>query len=372
MQRVCKSTRLCVTAMTRRLELIDGKLSRSVLRGGSGGDAVFLTRHCNRVYKVEICKRTSGKRGCPYCSNKRVCSDNALSVLFPKIANEWHPEKNGKLKPNAVIKYSNKRVWWLCSQCKREWQSTIGIRTFTGRGCPFCAGQRVTKENSLQTVFPKIAKEWHKERNGKLLPSQVMSKTKKKVWWRCGKNKEHEWEASVGSRTGLGTGCPYCSGNLVSDKNALSSCFPDISLLWHPTKNGKLTVHDVSVKSQKVVWWRCPKSPDHVFQKLVAAMTASSGKKNQGCPFCSGTQLCKTNTLAYRNPKLAKEFHPTLNGKLTAKTVFATTDKKLWWQCSRSNEHIWQASAYSRATVGTGCPHCLGRSWLTQERPRRR
>ena len=40
---------------------------------------------------------------CPYCSNRKVNNENNLQKLFPLIAKEWHPTKNGILKPNLNV-----------------------------------------------------------------------------------------------------------------------------------------------------------------------------------------------------------------------------------------------------------------------------
>lgn len=39
--------------------------------------------------------------------------------------------------------------------------------------------------------------------------------------------------------------------------NSFAEVFPGLVALWHPTKNGDLTPHDVAAKSGAEVWWRC-------------------------------------------------------------------------------------------------------------------
>ena len=39
---------------------------------------------------------------------------NSLALKNPKIANEWHPVKNGDLTPNDIAASSNIKVWWKC------------------------------------------------------------------------------------------------------------------------------------------------------------------------------------------------------------------------------------------------------------------
>nr|AIF20246.1 hypothetical protein [uncultured marine group II/III euryarchaeote KM3_88_H06] len=65
---------------------------------------------------------------------------NRLSSLFPEVANEWHPTKNGNLSPDDFVYGSHKRVWWLCSNdSDHEWKTKIFQRTGKETGCPSCA-----------------------------------------------------------------------------------------------------------------------------------------------------------------------------------------------------------------------------------------
>jgi hypothetical protein len=64
------------------------------------------------------------------------------------------------------------------------------------------------------------------------------------------------------------------------------------------------------------------------------------------------------NSLAEKNPKLAKQWHPTQNGDLTPSDVTTGSDKKVWWICSKGHE--WDAQISNR-TTGRGCPECSGK-----------
>lgn len=59
-------------------------------------------------------------------------------------------------------------------------------------------------------------------------------------------------------------------------------------------------------------------------------------------------------------PHLLKEWHPTKNGDLTPKDITQGSVKKVWWLCSKDDDHEWQSTVNNR-TNGTGCPVCLGR-----------
>ena len=71
----------------------------------------------------------------------KVSKDNNFAFKFPDIAKEWHPIKNGDLKPYMYTKGSNKRFWWQCSKDKNhEWDSVIYERTKSKNPntCPHC------------------------------------------------------------------------------------------------------------------------------------------------------------------------------------------------------------------------------------------
>jgi DNA-directed RNA polymerase subunit RPC12/RpoP len=137
----------------------------------------------------------------------KITEEYNLGKLYPNLVREWHPTKNSGLTPYQILPKSNKKVWWKCSQ-GHEWQVVIYHRT-SGSGCPYCAGQRATKENNLVKRNPELAEEWHPTKNGKLKPEDLMPHSGKKVWWMC--KKGHEWKASLDNRS-RGTGCPYCAG----------------------------------------------------------------------------------------------------------------------------------------------------------------
>ncbi len=49
-------------------------------------------------------------------------------------------------------------------------------------------------KQSLAQTHPDIAKQWHPTNNGDLSPSDVTKGSHKKIWWKCDKEDDHEWE----------------------------------------------------------------------------------------------------------------------------------------------------------------------------------
>jgi hypothetical protein len=80
-----------------------------------------------------------------------------LSVTHPELAAQWHPTRNGNLRPEDVTAGNNKKVWWKCNVADdHEWEATVSNRTL-GTGCPCCAGKKVVPSNCLATLYPEIA-----------------------------------------------------------------------------------------------------------------------------------------------------------------------------------------------------------------------
>ena len=170
-------------------------------------------------WQAQIGSRTRG-RGCPICSGTKVIKETSLAKIRPDIAAEWHPTKNKGLTPEQIAPQSSKKVWWQCKKNpKHVWKIGVNNR-FKANHCPYCSGQRVTKQKSLQMLKPKLAKEWHPSKNDDLSPEHVRPGSNKKVWWMC--DKGHEWEAQIVNRSKVkGTSCPFCSGKRASAENNL-------------------------------------------------------------------------------------------------------------------------------------------------------
>ena len=105
---------------------------------------------CVHEYEQAVKDKTDG-HGCPYCCEcpKKICFHQSLSFTHPELSKQWHPTKNGVLKPEDVSCGSAKKVWWVCDvNCTHIWDASIKSRT-RGRGCSKCAKK-----------FSKMGIEW--------------------------------------------------------------------------------------------------------------------------------------------------------------------------------------------------------------------
>ena len=233
------------------------------------------------VWNEPIRRRTSTEGKCPFCSGTRLAPDNSLAAREPALAAEWHPTRNGRLKPVDITSRTNRQVWWQCAAGPdHEWQASPADRKQYPT-CPFCSNRRTTKDNSLAKAYPAVAKEWHPTKNGKLQPADVVAGSGKKVWWKCPWGSDHEWNCRVVNRTRYNTGCPFCAGLRVSKTNSLTRLYPSVAKQWHPSRNGTVKPSEVVANSTKVAWWMCNRS--HEWKARIRSRITFKGRH---CPKC--------------------------------------------------------------------------------------
>ena len=361
------------------------KKTVSQIMKASGIAVWWLCSKCSHAWRAAPSDRTVSESGCPACyqaqleyarlhpqrteTPRRVLSADSppsrqwyekpssqgfvsLYAYSKSIARQWHPIKNGTLTANEIAKGSDAIAWWKCNKGPdHEWQAVVYSRTKTRTAqCPFCKNLRLSVTNRLSTTAPALAKEFHPTLNGGLKPAQVIAGGSTKYWWRCKKNKAHEWETSMNLRI-KGSQCPYCSHHKVSKDNCLSREFPYLAAQLHPTKNGNKNGSNIAPQSGILVWWLCQKGPDHEWQ----AKPSNRTSRGSGCPCCSGKKACSTNSLAALFPSIAKEWDHQKN-KLTPDQVTAKSSLEVAWRCKKG--HRWTQVIGKRTARGSACYEC--------------
>lgn len=266
--------------------------------------------------------------------------------MSPQLINFWDYEKNIDIA--LVSSGSNKKFWWKCEK-GHEWETSPNSlkRNIV---CPVCNGRQILAGfNDLATTHPDIAAQWNATRNI-LLPSEVTYGSKLKVWWlgTCG----HEWKASVGARATMGQGCAVCRGLQIQvGVNDLATTHPELVEEWHPTKNGELTVTQVTAGSGIKVWWlgTC----GHEWQ--ISPHHRTSGSQ---CYQCLGRRKPSKQPLL-KNYPIFEELHPVLNGKLENLEMLRLKSNKFVWWLGKDCGHEWRARIVWR-TSGQGCAVCHG------------
>lgn len=137
-------------------------------------------------------------------------------------------------------------------------------------------------------------------------------------------------------------------------RNKRPDLFAQINLELTAKHYPKMNLGTITYGSKKKIWWNCPTDNRHVWEAQINARAVSGN----GCLVCAGYYVISgINDLAFLNPTVASQWHPTRNAPLLPSEVTATTKRKAWWQCSVDPRHEWEAAIKSRH-YGRGCPVC--------------
>lgn len=350
---------------------------------------------------------------------KVVKGVNDLQSQSPEIAAEWHPTKNGDVKPDEVAYRTAKKYWWL-GKCGHEWEAVVSSRTKTaGAGCPYCSGRIPIKgENDLETLRPDIAAQWHPTKNGDLKPSDVTLHSGRKIWWQC--KYGHEWKTTGAARVS-GSGCPHCRCRQKSSfpEKAIffyvSKAFPDAVQnyrpmndklgnqefdVWIPSTNTAIEYDGehwhqkrdrderkdldcfengitlIRVREPGCVSYQSALMPVVIREtnnghdsltKAISEVMSIIGKevdvdtkRDEDAIFELMSDAHLENSVARKFPEVAKEWHPTKNGDLTPDMFSGGSTKKAWWLCEECGNE-WKTSICVRCIDGCGCPECAGK-----------
>lgn len=279
---------------------------------------------------VQSVRRRVEATGCPVCQNDQILVGfNDLATTHPYLAAEadgWDPK--------SVVAGTSRKMNWKCLY-GHQWKIGIHARAVKGNGCPFCSGRHaIVGETDIATTHPDLASQLVEDD-----PTEIKAGTSKKVKWKC--ERGHHWMATPASRTGLKTGCPFCSGlKVITGETDLQTTHPSLSAQargWNPT--------EFSRGSDKKVGWECEFG--HKWNSVISSRVAGVG-----CPICSGHQVLKGfNDLATTHPDLAAE----ADGWDTTSIGFGSA-KTQSWICGEG--HRYRSKVHSRTYMKSGCPKC--------------
>jgi len=224
-------------------------------------------------------------------------ASNSLAVKAPWLESEWHPDNKENF---CDVPYSsNIDRKWLCIK-GHSWEASPNNRTSKrATGCPWCPAI------SIIDKAPWLGPEWHPD--NKLSPKDVSYSSNTPRKWLCVKG--HAWDTPPSNRTRKRnpTGCPWCSGNLVSEANSLKTKAPWLESEWHPDNEESFenTAYGSDIKCK----WRCLPH-GHAYWASPGHRTHS--KNPSGCPEC--VRRCSRSELSIFDSVLGK-YSDTVGGQ---------------------------------------------------------
>ena len=259
-----------------------------------------------------------------------------ISQLSPELQSQWDHGKNAHLGSIVIKPQSNRKAHWICRNCpdglSHMWETKVQDRT-RGRGCPFCAGQKVCPHNSLHGTAPEVAMDWDTAKNPGF-PRDYTASSQHRADWLCDKC-GHGWQAKIADRVRHRTGCPHCAS--INQRRRLPTVTASSSSMkqyWDSQRNAEqgLFADVITIGSRQkanFVCDECPKSQPHTWTARVESVF-----RGRGCPCCSGHKVCTCNSLQTLRPGLAAEWCYALN-EGTPDDYTARSNTEVWWQSDK-------------------------------------
>ena len=314
---------------------------------GSGKKVWWLCPK-KHAYLQRVSQRTSTKQGCPYCAGQKILVGfNDLKTVNPRLAKEWHPTKNGDLKPTDVYVNSRTKAWWQCP-IGHEYQAVVRERN-SGTNCPICASR-------YKTSFPEQAIFYYAK---KLWPN-TLNKYKD-----CFKN-SMEFDIYI----------PELKIAIEYDGSAWHKA--DIHHEREVKKYEfckKHNIHLIRIKeNQQKVW---DDTADKIFyvtktkkrnylalKQVICELLNSMSKIKQEIDIekdeneILSNYLSKIdNSLKDTRPDVVEKWHPTKNGNLTPDMFTKDSHYEAWWQCRDCGKE-WKRKIQGMTQNINGCPIC--------------
>ena len=123
---------------------------------GSNKKAWFVCPNCKQEFEARVFhvarSLMRGNTGCPVCAGLKVVPGiNDLATKCPKIFAMWSAKNT--YTPGEVSAGSNKKAWFVCPDCKQEFEASICNVVHTvqngSTGCPVCAGRKVVSVSMI-------------------------------------------------------------------------------------------------------------------------------------------------------------------------------------------------------------------------------
>jgi len=309
----------------------------------------WICSKCKYEWQGSLRNRVNLNRNCPCCANRTVVKGiNDLATTHPKLAKEWHPTKNGNIKPDSLTAGSGKKIWWTCKN-GHEFMATVLHRKH-GTGCPICISGRQTSfaEQAIffyiKKVFPDAINRYKAPflKNMELdifIPSINYAIEYDGLAWHNEKTLEREKRKY----------------KLCAAKNIklirLREKFADLGSDIADFQFGGVTNLYKPAILERLIY----RLFEH-FSIFVKMPEIDIDIKRDEVLINEYLQGVSKDSLFETHPELAKEWHPTKNGTLIPQKVTSKTNKKVWWKCE--NGHEWITSI-SKRTSGTNCPECF-------------
>lgn len=163
------------------------------------------------------------------------------------LDNIWSDKNN--CTPWDVSSKSNKKFWFNCLNNPNHEYDKVLYHFSNGSRCPYCSNHKITKENSLGTVFPEIKKIWSDKNDQSYYEFSPSSSYY--VYWKCENGIHEDYYRSIADSNTRNFKCPKCSniqGSKLRRKDITGLHFGELVAVC---------INEEKTQNQNRVYWDC-------------------------------------------------------------------------------------------------------------------
>lgn len=237
-----------------------------------------------------ILKNVSDGLWCKYCNGSGLCESTNCNFCHNRsfaahpMAICWSARND--IMPRSVLKGSDKRFWFDCSDCRHEY-NTVLYSISRGTKCAYCSNQQLCNDSDCTLCYEKscashvMAEAWS-SRN-ELIPRDIFLQSNKKVVFNC-LTCNHEYQTTPNHYYNRDGSCPYCDNKKLCDKDDCNECF-NKSFESHPLVNCWSSKNDMNPRnvfkgSERKCIFNCNICNSEFETKMYNVLTG------YWCPYC--------------------------------------------------------------------------------------
>lgn len=184
----------------------------------------------DRCFECGIKKRAITQGFAKYeDSAERYFLQNDLEYLIEEFS-EKNDDKLTELYPK-----SRRQFLWKCKKCRSEYMSSLALRVSSKRGCPYCAGKKVNKTNSIRTTNTTLFNLLRNKEDG----DRYTEGSNKIIDFRCSTCGLVVKDRRIYSVARQGLSCPVCSDGISYPEKFMASLLSQCSIEFQSQKTFK-------------------------------------------------------------------------------------------------------------------------------------
>lgn len=299
-------------------------------------------------FQMPVNKKISRNSICPVCSGHlTIPGINDFATHYPQYAAEWHPTKNGTLKPSEISQKNGRHVWWLCKY-GHEWEATPKDRVIDNTGCPYCSARRNTSfpEQAIffyiKKLYPDAVSRYRDIFDNGMELDIYVPTIRLAIEFDGG-----TWHNSEDSHRREKQKYDICRNNdikLIRIKERIDDKWDDVADVVYTIEKRRY-YQELQPVIQVIL-----ETIDEKCSIDVDLRRDENEIKEYLTPI--------NNSLSVLRPDLVEEWNYEKNGKLTPNLFGTNSNDYVWWKCKICG-HEWHTTIIHRGGKrNSGCPEC--------------